>query len=153
MCVINISTNHNAAHLSRGGKEPEPMAHERNVSTSGLPLALQNTDVRVKRVLQSHASVCIPPHTPSHSLTTSYRPAHLKIHMILSFVCATQYRCTCSLMQQLVLLRATTPFASASKTFPDCIPTTTYYPSPPTQTTFLLFSQGHSSSCSEWRAL
>jgi WD40 repeat protein len=58
-------------------------------------------------------SVCIHLHTLiSHSLTTSYRPMHLEnltpvIHstyVILSFVCATQYHCTCSLMQQLVLL-------------------------------------------------
>jgi WD40 repeat protein len=58
-------------------------------------------------------SVCIHLHTLiSHSLTTSYRPMHLEnpttvIHstyVILSFVCATQCHCTCSLMQQFVLL-------------------------------------------------
>jgi WD40 repeat protein len=52
-------------------------------------------------------SVCIHLHTLiSHSLTTSYRQTHLDIpttvihstYVTLSFVCATQYRCTCSLM-------------------------------------------------------
>jgi WD40 repeat protein len=61
-------------------------------------------------------SVCIHLHTLiSHSLTTSYRPTHLEIfttvihstYVILSFVCATQDRCTCSLMPQLVLLLCT----------------------------------------------
>jgi WD40 repeat protein len=61
-------------------------------------------------------SVCIHPHALiSHSLTTSSRPTHLEIpttvihptYVILSFVCATQYHCTYSLMQQLVLLLCT----------------------------------------------
>jgi WD40 repeat protein len=62
---------------------------------------------------QEAPCVCIPLHSPtSHSLTHSYRSTHLKIptaviysmYVVLSFVCAAQYRCTCSLMQQLVLL-------------------------------------------------
>jgi WD40 repeat protein len=66
-------------------------------------------------------SVCIHLHTLiSHSLTTSYRPAHLEIpttvihstYVILSFVCATQYPDATTRPPTVHRHRATTSFAT-----------------------------------------